>query len=77
MITVYSAPDITALMSARLALEAEQIPFMTQGEGVQDLFGFGRMITGFNPITGPVEIRVRDEDAERARAVLAELADDA
>jgi hypothetical protein len=73
VITVLATGDTTELIMAKLALEAEEIAFVTQGEGVQDLFGIGRLFSGFNPITGPVEIRVRAEDAERARAVLAEL----
>lgn len=75
MVTVLATGDATRVIIAKLALEAEGIPYMTQGEGVQDLFGIGRMFTGFNAITGPVEIRVTDADAELAREVLAELDD--
>jgi hypothetical protein len=56
-------------------LEANEIPFVVEGEGVQDLFGIGRLTGGNNFITGPVQIRVRAEDAERAREVLEEMLD--
>src|SRR5207302_2632216 len=51
--------------------EDEGIPFVTQGEGVQDLIGAGRMPGGFNLAAGPVRIHVERRNAARAREVLA------
>ncbi len=75
MVTVFEGGDWAELAVAKMLLDAEKIPFVTQGEGVQDLFGLGRVIGGFNQITGPVQLRVREEDADRAREVLLELED--
>lgn len=69
--TVFQAGNAIALALAKAALESEGIPFVTQGEGVQDLIGLGRLPGGFNVATGPVRIHVRAGDADRALAVLA------
>ena len=57
-------PVITSL------LKAAGIDFDVKGAGVQDLIGAGAIGTGFNVATGPVSVRVRAGDAERAREVL-------
>ncbi len=72
MIVIFSTGDLAELTVAKLLLDAEGIPYVVQGEGVQNLFGFGT-IFGYNPITGPVELRVIDDDADLAREALADL----
>jgi len=54
-------------------LDRAGIRYIAQGEGLQDLFGMGRIGTGFNQITGPPRLRVTAENAERAREILTEL----
>ena len=76
MRVVFSTGNLAELAVAKLLLEAEGIPFVVQGEGVQNLFGLGTM-TGFNPVTGPVELRVADHDVRWAEEALAELRDPA
>jgi hypothetical protein len=75
LVTVFAGGNSTQVIIAKLMLEANEIPFVVEGEGVQDLFGIGRLTGGNNFITGPVQIRVRAEDAERAREVLEEMLD--
>jgi len=53
-------------------LEEAGIGYMAKGEQIQDLFGFGRL-TVVNPITGPVEIYVVADDAEKARLIVADI----
>lgn len=77
LVTVFAQGDSTQLIMAKLVLKADEIPFVVEGEGVQDLFGIGRLTGGNNFITGPAQIRVRAEDAERAREVLEEMLTDA
>lgn len=67
-------PGIIAL--ARSLLDAEGIEHQVGGEGVQDLFGGGRLGTGFNLIAGPAIFIVRQEDAARAREVLRGLGEE-
>ena len=66
LVTVFASGDPTRLAVAKLVLRAEGIPFITMGEGVQDLFGLGRLFGGLNLITGQVRIQVREQDAARA-----------
>jgi len=43
---------------------------MVLGEGVQDLFGWGRLAVGFSNLVGPAEFVVHKEDEQRARELL-------
>ena len=54
---------------AKSLLEAENIDYFVRGEGLQDLFGLGRLTT-FNFAMGPAEFLVRADDADRARELL-------
>lgn len=54
-------------------LDEAQIPYLAEGEGVQDLFGVGVIGTGFNPVTGPVVFKVLPENAEYARELLKDV----
>jgi len=53
-------------------LDQAGIPYMAKGEQIQDLFGFGRLVS-VNPITGPVEIYVTSDDADAARRIVADI----
>ncbi len=75
LVTVFESPDVALLAMAKAALERAGVRYVTQNEFTQDLFGLGRMGTGYNLITGPTRIRVTSENAERARELLAELDD--
>jgi hypothetical protein len=67
MVTVFATSDLAAMLSARVALDGEAIPYVISGEVVQDLVGLGRGV-GF---TDPVTLRVHSGDAVRAREALA------
>ena len=71
-VTVLETGDRALLAVAKSLLEDANIPFFAKGEGIQDLFGAGRL-GGFDPITGPVELQVSADDAAEARSVLVEL----
>jgi len=72
LVSVLVTGDAAAIAVARSVLDAEGIDHFVRGDGLQDLFGFGR-ITGFSYVTGPPEFLVRAEDADRARALLKDL----
>ncbi len=72
LVTVLATSDAGLIDIAEGVLEGAGIPYLAKGEGIQDLFGFGRL-TPVNPITGPVEIQVNAEDATSARDLLADL----
>jgi hypothetical protein len=76
LVTVFESADLALFAMARAALDGAGIRYVTQAEGVQDLFGIGRLGTGYSLVTGPPRIRVTSEDAERARELLVELGQD-
>jgi hypothetical protein len=71
-VTVFESADPALFAMARAALDGAGIRYVAQGEGVQDLFGLGRLGTGYSLVTGPPRIRVMSEDAARARELLIE-----
>jgi hypothetical protein len=72
MVVVMETSDPGLLAVVKCLLESAGIPFFAKGEFLQDLFGLGQ-IGGVNPITGPVEIQVPGEEADRARSLLTDL----
>ena len=73
LVTVFQTGNPMALALAKGALESAGIPFVSEGEGLQDLIGLGRFPGGFNVATGPVKIHVDTRDAEAAKEVLADI----
>ena len=73
LVTVFQTGNPIALALAKGALESAGIPFVSEGEGLQDLIGLGRFPGGFNVATGPVKIHVDARDAEAAKEVLADI----
>jgi len=74
-VTVLETADQGLLAVAKSLLEEADIPFFAKGEGVQDLFGYGR-IGAFNIVTGPIRLQVPSEDAVQARELLKDLQED-
>ncbi len=77
LVPVFETGDAGLTAIVKSILEGEGIDYLLRGEGVQDLFGAGRLTAGFNYITGPAQFLVRSEDEERARELLQELANPA
>jgi hypothetical protein len=69
LVPVLATGDAGVIAVAKSLLEAEEIDYFVRGDGLQDLFGVGRM-TGFNFAMGPAEFLVRSDDADRARELL-------
>jgi hypothetical protein len=72
-VTVWATGNPALIAIAESILEDAGIQYIVKREGLQDLFGLGRLGTGFNPIVGPIEIQVRRSDEEEARELLEEL----
>lgn len=70
---ILETSDLGTIALAEGILEGAEIPYLAQGEGIQDLFGFGRLVP-VNPITGPVRILVAADNEEAARDLLIDLA---
>lgn len=73
LVSVFQSGDEGIIVLAKSLLEAEGIEFLVRGEGVQDLFGWGRLAIGFSNVVGPAEFVVRKGDADRARDLLHDL----
>ncbi|HMK91426.1 MAG TPA: DUF2007 domain-containing protein [Thermoleophilia bacterium] len=76
LVTVLASGDPGLMAVATSLLRSADIPFLVQGEGVQDLFGVGRIGSGFNIVTGPARLQVGADDAADARELLADLIGD-
>ncbi|SRR6266550_1696325 len=72
LVCVLATGDAGLIAVAKSLLEAEEIDYFVRGDGLQDLFGLGR-IAGYGFATGPAEFLVREDDADRARELLAGL----
>jgi hypothetical protein len=70
--TVFATGDPVVLVTAKSLLDEAGIPYLTRGEGIQDLFGMGRLGTGFSILAGPVEIQVGAHRAQEAADLLYE-----
>lgn len=73
LVTVFQSGDPALIALAHSLLESAEIPFETKGDGLQDLFGWGRMPGAFSLFAGPVEFQVNEEDADEARALFEDL----
>lgn len=77
LVTVFETGDPGLLALAHSLLDEAEIPYLTLGEGVQDLFGLGRLGTGFSVLTGPVQLQVDLAQQAEARQLLDGLEEDA
>ncbi len=73
LVTVFTTGDPADLLVAKSLLKDAGIQFFAKDEGVQDVFGAGRIGSGFNTMAGQVEIQVRPDDEETARELLLAL----
>ncbi|MEX2528221.1 MAG: DUF2007 domain-containing protein [Gemmatimonadota bacterium] len=73
LITVFESPDLVLFAMAKSALDEAGIRYVAENELIQDLFGLGRVGSGFNLVTGAPRIRVTPENAARANEILEEL----
>ena len=72
LVPVLQTAEEANLLVIESLLASAEIPYLAQGEQVQDLFCFGRSMGG-NPIIKSVEILVADTDFEDARRILADF----
>jgi hypothetical protein len=76
LVAVFLTGDESKILVAKSLLEAEGIEYLVRGEGIQDLFGWGRLAIGFSNVVGPAEFVVRKDDENRARDLLRDLSDE-
>jgi hypothetical protein len=72
LVTVLETGDPSLLLVAKSLLDAERIPCFGEGEGIPEGLAAGR-VAGADIPMGPGKLRVRPEDADLARELLAHL----
>ncbi len=70
LVTVYTTGNAALVPVIESVLRGAGIEFLVKSQRVQDLFGWGRIGLGYNPITGPIEIQVTTDDREAADELL-------
>jgi len=74
LVKVYESGNAAIIPLFQSLLSDAGIEFMTKGEPIQDLFGWGRFASNMNFAIGPVEFWVREENAAEALAIAETLA---
>lgn len=77
VVPVFETGNASLVPLAKSLLDSAGIEYATRGEGIQDVFGFGRFPSGMGLIAGPVTFEVKQSDAADAAALLADLGSDA
>lgn len=72
-VTIYEVNDPIFIAFVKSVLDAEGIRYFSKGEHLQELFGAGRLGLGGNPVAGPVQIQVAQQDAARAGELIRHL----
>jgi len=75
-VVVLSSSSSERIAIAKSILISAEIEFYVQGEGVQDMFVWGRFPVGYNSFTGPMRVVVSAESAPDAKVLLEGLTDD-
>lgn len=73
LVTVMESGDPGLIMVAKSLLENAGIRYYAKGETSQNLFGGGTFGTGFNPLTGPIQIQVSKDDLAEALELLKDM----
>jgi hypothetical protein len=72
LVSVLETGDPAEMAFVESLLLEGNIPYVKQGDRVQDLFGIGRL-GGFNVLTGPAKLLVAEEHVEAVREILRDL----
>ena len=73
LVTVFETGNPAELVVVKSILDSAHIPFLSQGEALQDLFGVGRIGAGFNPLIGRIKVQVAKRNRAKARELLKNL----
>jgi hypothetical protein len=66
LVKVYETGNAAVIPVLESVFQDAGIEYLAKGEGIQDLFGWGRFGTNLNYVVGPVEFYVNEEDAGEA-----------
>jgi len=75
LVTVFATGNHGLIALAKSMLDDAEIKYYAKNERTEDLIGLGVIGTGYNPVIGPVEIQVLENDAEEAKILLENLSE--
>jgi len=75
LVTVFASGNKAVIAVARSILDDAEIDYLVKNEGVGDLFGVGVLGTGYNILTGPIELQVLEENEKEAKELLKDLSE--
>ena len=70
-VPVFVANDPAMLPVIMSLFEANDIPFVVTDEVSQDFLSFGRVVAGYNPVTGPPVVKVPGRMVDAVRELIA------
>jgi hypothetical protein len=73
MVPLYVPKNVAVLSLVKSILDGEGIRYLVENENVQSLIGLGAFGTGFNPLTGPIQVYVEKDRVEVAKILLEDL----
>jgi len=74
-VTVFETGHEGVIAVAKTILDEANIGYVVKGEGVENLLGVGVVGTGFNPVTGAMQVQVLEKNAAEARELLKDLSE--
>jgi len=75
LVTIFATGNHGLIALAKSILDDAEIKYYVKNERTEDLIGLGVFGTGYNPIIGPVEFQVLENDAEEAKKLLKDLSE--
>lgn len=76
LVTVYIPNNEAEHLAVVGILSSAGIPCYSKNAGVQNLFGAGQIGTGFNILTGPIQIQVAENAVENAKEIISNVLSD-
>jgi hypothetical protein len=76
LVTVLSTGNEAIIALAKSILDDAGIRYFAKNEGVENLIGVGVIGTGFNPVIGPIELQVLEEDEKEAKTLLEKISEE-
>ena len=75
LVTIFSTGNHGLIALAKSILDDAKIGYYAKNENSEDLIGIGVVGTGYNPVIGPIELQVLEENAGEAKKLLKELSE--
>ena len=75
LVTIFATGNHGVIALAKSMLDDAGIEYYAKNERTEDLIGLGVVGTGYNPVIGPIELQVLEENAEEAKNLLKDLSE--